>query len=150
MALFDRSRLPSRSTFSLLLAALDQATMEALWLVFQQEIMTLFKQAASSWNTHPTPFVWGGKRPLHRQRTRQRWLGRLAAGPGLRVPSAFSSPLSLTISTPMATSKADDQVMNSQLPFLVPDGLSWPGIGAMLLLTVRNSLSPSPSILFQG
>lgn len=40
-----------------------------------KEIMTLFEQTANSWNTYPTPFLWGGKRALRRQRARQRRLG---------------------------------------------------------------------------
>src|SRR5438128_8663065 len=39
MALFGRSRLPSRSTLSRFLAALDQATVEALRVVFQKDLL---------------------------------------------------------------------------------------------------------------
>jgi hypothetical protein len=46
--------------------------------------MILFEQAASSWNTDPTPFVWGGKR------ARQRRLG--LAGSGAWTPRPIRFP----------------------------------------------------------
>ncbi|GHO63254.1 hypothetical protein KSC_021460 [Ktedonobacter sp. SOSP1-52] len=39
MALFDRSRLPHRSTLSRFLAALDQSTVEALRALFQEDLL---------------------------------------------------------------------------------------------------------------
>lgn len=48
--------------------------------VFQtpQQIITNLEQVAQAWNQHPTPFVWGGKRALRRQRARNRQSYRLA------------------------------------------------------------------------
>jgi transposase len=36
------------------------------------EIMTWLEAAAQGWNADPTPFQWGGKRALRRQRSRER------------------------------------------------------------------------------
>lgn len=36
------------------------------------EIITWLEAAARGWNTAPTPFQWGGKRALRRQRSRER------------------------------------------------------------------------------
>jgi len=36
------------------------------------EIITLFEATARGWNHNPTPFVWGGKRAIRRERSRQR------------------------------------------------------------------------------
>jgi len=51
--------------------------------------MTLFEQAANRWNTHPTPFVWGGKRALRRERARQRRLGLAGSGAWTPCPIRF-------------------------------------------------------------
>src|SRR2546427_1974512 len=52
MALFGRSRLPSRSPLSRFLAALDQATVEALRVVFQKDLLarTPFATASGLWD----------------------------------------------------------------------------------------------------
>jgi len=39
------------------------------------EIITWLQETVTGWNRHPTPFVWGGKRKLRRQRARLRHLG---------------------------------------------------------------------------
>jgi len=79
-----------------------------------QEIMTLFEQAASSWNTHPTPFVWGGKRARRRQRAGSDGWGWVAAELGRRVRFAFSSlPWLITNGELLAMSKANDPVTAS-------------------------------------
>ncbi len=44
------------------------------------EIMAWFEAVARHWNASPTPFVWGGKRAVRRQRERERrhrvgWIG---------------------------------------------------------------------------
>ena len=36
------------------------------------EIIAWWEAAARGWNVDPTPFVWGGKRAVRRQRTRDR------------------------------------------------------------------------------
>jgi len=36
------------------------------------QIIDWLQAVAQHWNTHPTPFVWGGKRSLRRQRTHER------------------------------------------------------------------------------
>jgi transposase len=41
------------------------------------QIMDWFETVARHWNTDPTPFIWGGKRQVRRQRARQRRLHRL-------------------------------------------------------------------------
>jgi len=37
-----------------------------------QEIIADLEAVARGWNQEPTPFVWGGKRALRHQRSRQR------------------------------------------------------------------------------
>jgi hypothetical protein len=37
-----------------------------------EQIMAWFEATARGWNADPTPFVWGGKRHLRRERSRQR------------------------------------------------------------------------------
>ena len=54
-----------------------------------KEIMTLFEQTASQWNTHPTRFVWGGKRALRRERAQQRRLGLAGSGAWTPHPIRF-------------------------------------------------------------
>jgi transposase len=39
-----------------------------------EQIMTWLEDTVAGWNTHPTPFVWGGKRRERRQRARLRRL----------------------------------------------------------------------------
>ena len=41
------------------------------------QIIEWLEATARAWNTHPTPFVWGGKRQARRQRARARRLHRL-------------------------------------------------------------------------
>jgi len=38
----------------------------------QQEIICWLEETADGWNEDPTPFIWGGKRALRRQRSTQR------------------------------------------------------------------------------
>jgi hypothetical protein len=48
---------------------------------YPQDVATIIawlEATAAGWNTHPTPFVWGGKRQTRRQRARERRLYRLA------------------------------------------------------------------------
>ena len=54
-----------------------------------RQIMTLFEQAASRWNTDPTPFVWGGKRARRRARARLRRLGLAGSGAWTARPIRF-------------------------------------------------------------
>ena len=47
---------------------------------YPQDVATIIawlEATAAGWNTHPTPFVWGGKRKARRQRARERRLQRL-------------------------------------------------------------------------
>ncbi|MGI8689307.1 MAG: hypothetical protein ACR2M3_12075 [Thermomicrobiales bacterium] len=37
-----------------------------------EEIIAWLEAAAAGWNRVPTPFVWGGKRKVRRERARQR------------------------------------------------------------------------------
>jgi hypothetical protein len=51
------------------------------------QIMTWFEAVAKVWNQHPTPFEWGDKQALPRQRARLRQQHRLAAsGACVRYP----------------------------------------------------------------
>jgi hypothetical protein len=52
-----------------------------------QQIMDWFEAVAKVWNQHPTPFEWGGRRALRRQRARLRQRHRLgASGACIRYP----------------------------------------------------------------
>lgn len=42
-----------------------------------ETIIEWFEAAARGWNTHPTPFIWGGKRHQRRRAQRERVLHRL-------------------------------------------------------------------------
>jgi hypothetical protein len=44
-----------------------------------EELIGWLEDAVAGWNTHPTPFVWDGKRRERRRRARQRRLGGSAA-----------------------------------------------------------------------
>lgn len=50
------------------------------------EIITDLDAVARGWNQEPTPFVWGGKRALRRQRSRQRKLALGGSGACTRRP----------------------------------------------------------------
>lgn len=45
-----------------------------------QQIIDALEATAHSWNQHPTPFTWGGKRAARRQRARQRKLALGGSG----------------------------------------------------------------------
>ena len=47
-----------------------------------QQIMDRFETAAKVWNQHPTPFEWGGKRAVRRQRGQTRRQGHRLGGSG--------------------------------------------------------------------
>jgi len=55
-----------------------------------QEIITLFVETSRIWNTHPTPFVWGGKRAMRRKRAQQRRQGLSGSGAWTPRPIRFS------------------------------------------------------------
>ena len=40
-----------------------------------EAVIAALEATVSGWNRAPTPFVWGGKRHLRRERARARWLG---------------------------------------------------------------------------
>ncbi len=73
MALFGRDRLPDRSTLSRFLAALDQATVEALRTLFQEDLQTrkAFASPGGLWDRLGQQFVVvdvDGTRQAARQR----------------------------------------------------------------------------------
>src|SRR5258708_11589932 len=53
-----------------------------------QQIIAWLEETVDGWNQHPTPFVWGGKRQVRRQRARLRRLG----GSGAVLPNGVSIP----------------------------------------------------------
>ena len=59
MALFGRHRLPDRSTLSRFLSALDQATVEALRIQFQEDLVarTPFASVGGLWDRCAEPYV---------------------------------------------------------------------------------------------
>lgn len=53
-----------------------------------QEIIDWLEQTVDGWNTHPTPFVWNGKRRRRRERARLRRLAGSGAAIRVRYPIA--------------------------------------------------------------
>ena len=51
-----------------------------------QEVIDWLEQTVDGWNTHPTPFVWNGKRRRRRERARLRRLG----GSGASITKGYS------------------------------------------------------------
>jgi hypothetical protein len=52
------------------------------------QIIAWLEETVDGWNQHPTPFVWGGKRHMRRQRARLRRLG----GSGAALSNGTSIP----------------------------------------------------------
>ena len=57
-----------------------------------EEIITWLEDAARGWNRDPTPFVWGGKRAVRRDRARQRRHALGGSGACTRRPLTRRSP----------------------------------------------------------
>lgn len=58
-----------------------------------EEIIDTFEALARRWNREPTPFVWGGKRSLRRQRSRQRKYALGGSGACTHRPIRFRTTL---------------------------------------------------------
>jgi len=51
-----------------------------------EQIIQFLESVARGWNQEPTPFIWGGKRSLRRQRSRQRKYALGGSGACTRRP----------------------------------------------------------------
>jgi len=100
MSLFERNQLPHRSTLSRFLAALDQPTVEALRMLFQEDLLArtsfaspggLFDRTGGQW----TVMDVDSTRCVARQRA-------AAGGGAARASSSFRSGLCAGLSRPQA------------------------------------------------
>ena len=55
-----------------------------------QDLIDYFEQVAHAWKHNPTPFVWGGKRAIRRQRSRERRHALSGSGATSKLPISRS------------------------------------------------------------